>query len=246
MNGDCNTTCEKGSILMWILIAVALFGALSAVVAQMTRGGGNSDREVKQIDAAEMLQFSNAVKNAVQSMKVDGVRLAEVSFDNSFVSGYANAACTTDKCRVFGTGGGLSWQAPEAKWLDADFSSEGDYAQWWFAGDACVQDYPGNDGGDCSSDTAPNEDLVLMLEYVGKSACLAVNKELGIADVAEDAPPTSGCHTAAKYTGALNEANRISHANLDGKPAGCFKQTAACGSGTSGDYYVFYRVLAGQ
>ena len=240
---------QRGSALMWILIMVALFAALSAVVAQMTRGGGDANRELRQVEASEILQYANSFKTAVQGMRIEGIDLNEVSFQNDFVALYTNPACTTMNCRVFNNaGGGMIWMAPQTGWLAGAFSGSARFGQWRFTGNTCVQDFPNTDAADCMSDSIDNEDLVMTLEYLNQDLCLAINKELGIPPVGGEPPSAGECHGEEPFIGAFSEINnnRISGTGINGQQTGCFRQPSACGATGGTAHYVFYRVLAGR
>jgi len=60
---------EQGNVLFLILIAVALFAALSYAVTQSTRGGGDN-RERPQITAALVSQYFNAIETAITRLKI--------------------------------------------------------------------------------------------------------------------------------------------------------------------------------
>lgn len=240
---------ESGNVLFWILIATALFGALSYAVADMMRGGGgDSEQEMRRTYATEILQFTDALRKSVHSMRIDGVDVSAISFENTILTGsYVNASCAAGaRCRLFeSTGGGLAYQPPETAWLDSRFSSEPGYGQWLFPSDSCVRDYPAQDAADCKGDSVDNEDLMVMLPYVGAKLCMNINTQFGIDNPGGDAPAAADCHGGAEYTGSFTETYSIDAPGLSGKAAGCFKQPAACDASTGG-YYVFYRVLAGR
>ena len=65
---------ESGNVLFLILIAVALFAALSYAVTQSSRtGGGASDGEQNLINSAQVTQYPASVRTAIVRMIIDGV-----------------------------------------------------------------------------------------------------------------------------------------------------------------------------
>ena len=60
---------EKGNALFLILIAVALFAALSYAVTSSGRGGSGIDKEQASILAAQITQYGASVAVAVQRIK---------------------------------------------------------------------------------------------------------------------------------------------------------------------------------
>lgn len=110
---------SRGNILFLILLAVVLFAALSyAVTAAMRGGEGKSaGSESAELAAAEILQWFNAVDNAVMRMNlVGGIAYEDMSFgyDAKYFNGNPvpnymnNTRCTSDSCRIFETGGGVT------------------------------------------------------------------------------------------------------------------------------------------
>ena len=59
-------------VLFLILIAVALFAALSYAVTNSGRGGGGTDREQAEIMAAQMMQFISSLQTAKQRYEILG------------------------------------------------------------------------------------------------------------------------------------------------------------------------------
>lgn len=97
---------QNGNALFLILIAVALFAALSYAVTQSSRGGGSIDREEQMINQAVSEQCSAAVNYAVNKLKlVGGCAASEISYELDDGSN-ANANAPADKsCHIFHANG---------------------------------------------------------------------------------------------------------------------------------------------
>lgn len=211
-----NHTSERGNAVIFILITIALLAALAIVVTRSSDDTTNAgDRERGRVEASELMRFTKGVEQTVKTMSMRGVSENDLSFDVSYLSGYTNAGCTVDDCKVFNVaGGGLSFDDNSAA------------QSWSIFGDHAVQDV-----GSASSD-------LIMQAKVGKSLCMEINRILSIPNAASDAPADDISATSA-FTGSFTAAGGDSiigndSADFAGKSAGCRKD------GT--DYY-FYHVL---
>lgn len=113
---------QRGNVLFIILIAVALFAALSYAVTQSTRGGneGITEQESAKTAAADIMNFVTLVEQEVmRKMVMDGVQWIQLDFFNlntNLSSGgtigpdkppnASNCAWTTRPCGIFFERGG--------------------------------------------------------------------------------------------------------------------------------------------
>jgi hypothetical protein len=73
---------NKGNALFLILIAVALFAALSYAVTQSGRGGGSIDREQALIISSQYIEYMGSIRSAISRMKIiNACSDDEISFD---------------------------------------------------------------------------------------------------------------------------------------------------------------------
>lgn len=224
---------ESGSALIYILIAIALFAALSYAVAQMMRGGGTTNDELRRLQAAEILQFGRSLRSAVQSMEIDGATDTEISFETAAVAGYANGSCIGNSCRIFNpSGGGMNYSEPvAADWLDPSQSAGANFGQWVFSGSNAVT----------GIGTAAPE-LLVMLPWVTQTLCVEINDLLGVTNPGGVPPQDSGdADVSTRFTGTYAASQSIGGGDpeIEGQRSGCFEGAGAPAANT----FHFFQVL---
>ena len=123
---------QKGNVLFLILIAVALFAALSYAVTQSSRGDGNADSEQDQLKVSEFLNYATSIKVAVDRLRlINGCDADEINFwadghlfgtnDGGFGWNADNPSSPVDgSCDVFdASGGGVVTRNFDASWFDS-------------------------------------------------------------------------------------------------------------------------------
>ena len=222
---------EKGNVLFLILIAVALFAALSYAVTQTSRspnGTGGTDLKIR---AAQVIQYPAIVRTAIMRMTINGVPLDDLEFntpiDFADISNVRNA--------VFHPNGGSEIYNPGA----ADIMNDGFQGDWTFNMGFEIE----NIGLSAGSDLAGN-DLVMFLPGIKRGICEVINEELGITGV-----PNSSVDLSSTYLTYMDDSYVLPSSesvfgssasngtdDLTGRPYGCFQNN-------SGDF-VYYHVLA--
>ncbi len=210
-----------------ILIAVALFGALSYTVANMMRSGSPDaiGEQQASILVDEILATSRQYRQAVQTLKIsNGCEDEDISFEATGLAGYVHAPVATDDCKVFhSSGGGISYTAPSADLATA--------VDWVFSGAHAVSGV----GSDCGN--ADCTELIVLLGGLNKKVCLSLNEKLGVTLTAGDGPSDAGAPGTAftdTYTTGVQMGDE--DANLTGQPAACFKDS-------DDNTYHFYQTL---
>jgi hypothetical protein len=234
MKNTKNRQSEKGNVLFLILIAVALFAALSYAVTQSTRsGGGSGDNETALINSAQITQYPASVRTAVVRMIIGGTDYANLEFNAP--SAYSDLTGTA--VGVFHPqGGGATYvQAP------ASLMATGSPGTWHFNGEFEVVDV----GTSTAADSAGNE-VMAFLPGITQTLCNRINQELGISgDVNTAADVSTEFETDMVNDGTpyslpageevLGDAGTPA---LQGQPFGCFQNNSA--------EYVYYHVLIEQ
>jgi hypothetical protein len=218
---------ESGNVLFLILIAVALFAALSYAVTQSTRGGGDASREADLINSAQITQYPAGVRTGVVRMIIDGVDVTSLEFNPP--SGYG--ALTANRFGVFHPdGGGATYVTAPAELME-----NGAAGTWHFNGEFEIVDV----GTSTATDEAGNE-IMALLPGISDALCAKINEELGISgDV------TTAATAATEYATDMEDGYTIPNTDfelgdadtlgLKGQPFGCFID--------SGGANVYYHVL---
>lgn len=163
---------QSGNVLFLILIAVALFAALSYAVSQSNRSGGNDiSRQQRDLIVSRMLQYGVSVRAGVMRYIADGVSPQEIQLHPA---GQEWNPCTTGDTCIFNA-------ANSANIIPVALPDLGDASHfadnlWRYAeyGDGLVLADVGT----------TNADLLiyayLTLNSQGAALCEQINSKLGI------------------------------------------------------------------
>lgn len=155
---------QSGNVLFLILIAVALFAALSFAVTQSTRSGSDTgQREQSLIGAGAVLQYPNTLRTALMRMTIAGTDVEDIVFDAP-----GNTAGISERFLIFDPAGGAATyqQSP------ADVMSAAVAADWRFNAEFHVP-MIGTDG-------ARGNDVIAFLVGVSDRVCERINRQMGI------------------------------------------------------------------
>ncbi|MDY0029329.1 MAG: hypothetical protein RBR86_05225 [Pseudobdellovibrionaceae bacterium] len=225
---SCGTSRgEAGNVLFLILIAVALFAALSYAVTQSTRsGGGDASSETNLVNSSQISQYPAGVKTAITRMIIsNNVSADELLFDPP--STFSSLVAGTENEAVFHpTGGGAIYSEAPASVMNSVGPGT-----WHFNAENEVLNI-GTDGSP-STDSA---DIIAFLPDVKKAICDSIHSKLGLSltyvaittvDYASD--------MATGNTGIpVAPAGDVIGGALAGQPQGCF---------LDGTTYVYFHVL---
>lgn len=232
---------ESGNVLIYILVAIVLFAALSYVVGNMMRGG-NADmigEEQAKLYAGEILDYARIIRSAVQEMRIsNGCTDTDISFENNVVAGYDNG--TNTACQVFhADGGDKKYVVPTDKWFDTSLAASTGYGEYLFSGMTTVTNIGIDDG------TSNALELIMFIPYIKLSVCNAINEKLNTAHSSGNPPleNADAWHSSfEKFDGTYGGPNTR---RIDGqgpiRMAGC-REGANASIPPLGTYF-FYQVL---
>lgn len=156
---------ERGNVLFLILIAVALFAALSYVVTQSTRsGGGTTEREQNILSSAQMTQYPTALRTSIIRMILGGVPIENVLFNSPSDFG----TLSVNRLVFHPQGGGAVFQAAPSELMAGTANQQG---TWNFNANYQVTGI-GIDG-------SGGNELIAFLVGVSAGVCRQANEELG-------------------------------------------------------------------
>ena len=238
---------ESGNVLFLILIAVALFAALSFVVTSSARNSGGT------VDGERDVVFTGAVAQYPLMIRAGVLRITttehdtEISFDspNWSHARYQHAPAQPDENNVFHPdGSGVPWQIPDPKWLDSAFSGQPEYGNWLFTSTTCVPGLGIGNDSSCSGN-GQSMDLLAILPYIKLSLCKEINKRFRVNTSNGGTPPQDQGDTwdnVPEFNGQYVPGDSlIDAANvLYSVDAGCFE-----GNGTppAGSYHFYTAIL---
>lgn len=213
-----------------ILIAVALFAALSYAVTKSSRGSGNVNKEKNSLMAAQILQVGADLRAATQRLRIGGLAADDIRFH---ANASATATCTVDDgtCLFMPSGGGavfpeigntLPTEAFDASVANTIIFLETDEDSGSTGQAQVVIDGLG---------TATGREAMLGIVGVTEGVCAAINKGLGITGIP--------VQTAAGLTANIGS-GYITIDAVSGKTAGCVDASEYMAAGV---YQVFISLI---
>lgn len=219
---------ETGSVFFIILLAIAMFAALSYAIMDGSRTSASSlTREQASLKAQEIISYGDTVAKAVQTLRLRGVEEAQVSLEGGGGDNYTNGDCSSDECRVFAyDGGNVNALAPP--------EGSNDGSAFVYSGRIGVENI-GVDGG------ADGAELMMFLPNVKKEVCIRINETLKVTVPGLDPPSNIGdaAYAGAPFQGSFSGGDQVNGAAFRQKSAGCFEGDGTPAAGT----FHFYRVL---
>lgn len=224
----------QGNVLFLILLAVALFAALSYAVTQSNRSGGNNiTKEKAELMASELIQYAYAIEQAMMRMRLSGSYKGwQISVHSDYnYNSSENTSCPDNGCKLFHPeGGGLSPRLFPEAFFNTDLSSyqNPSFGQKLFFFMRTIQDVG-----------TTQSDVYFTIGHIKDEICLAINKKVGIGntiptDSAID-PLANFSQTRTAYPGILGIIGD-SDPLLAGQLTGCFYYNGSWGN-------QFYHVL---
>lgn len=224
---------ERGNVLFLILIAVALFAALSYAVSRSEGGGGtNTGSEAALILTTQITQFPVTVNAGILRMIINSTDLLNLEFNSPSDFG----TLSNDTLGVFHPLGGAVTYAE----VNADAMLNGQKGTWHFNAEFEVEavgtSVPGSTDGN---------DIIAFLAGIRPEVCARINENMslaGPATVADNAYYTlaiadwDNAYTPPASEKVIGVTGNAALANLTGKPAGCYYVSGS-------NQYVFYQVV---
>lgn len=165
---------QQGNALFLILIAVALFAALSYAITQSGRGGGTINKETMLLKAAQATQQMAYLRSVVTRMiLINGTTASTLDLHTG---DYITTCSTGDNCLFSPTGGGVTPPTIDPYLYDGHLFGQPPKPSY-FEGHSIVG----------VGTSAP--DPLIAFEDLTQEACLAINKGLGISGIPEEITP---------------------------------------------------------
>lgn len=233
---------RNGNVLFLILLAVALFAALSYAVTQSSRSGGNDiSAEKADLLAAEIIQYVTLMEQTIMRLRlVNGCKETELSFQTDVWSGYDRTVDQRNECEVFHPeGGGMSF-----KTMPEDALEEGAGASHLYynlSQNHCVVDVGTHT--DCSPVDGSEIDMTIVADLLSLQVCVAINERLGVENPSGAPPRDAVSFTSNDFDGVFGPGGHVilgdQASELAGKLSACLQDT----NGGGEDKYYFYHVL---
>jgi len=229
---------ESGSVFFYILIAIFLFATLTYILSDNSRTNASIiTEEQAKVAAQEIIEYGDAVANAVQKLVLRGCSDTEISFENDVIvhgddTKYytTHDVITPDECKVHNTMGGGIGAKRFAEYAEQHTSDPiRPKAGSFYPHDTTFTNQGSN-----------NIDLLLHGRRLKKQICLEINNILNVPNPANNIPIDNlGGSITNQYKGAYNGTGEIGN----GESADAIQQAQSGCVNNGGDHFHYYRLL---
>lgn len=229
-------TAERGNALIYVLVAIVLFAALSFTLSRQNDGGtGNLSEEKAELYATQLISYAAAAKDAYNKMEFTGTRYDTVGVQPP---DHANFNAGSPVHKIFHPeGGGLNpGNIPEQALADGTIT---DPAPGWYLGSAPLNvDW-----------TATPSDVILTAYGISERICGIINETVtGSTDIPTLASSTIKETLIARTVDGVNTYSTGANTDLTTDPsaspicAECENRASLCVQ--QGGIYAFYSIIA--
>jgi len=224
MSSSLSRPSESGNILIYILGAIFLIGALTLMVKGSSTPGAGIDEESLIIKVSEVQDYGRELETAISYIFQNGHSEADIRFAHPDGDSAYGTITDTPTRQVFSRdGGGATFRAPPT-------GIQATPTDWTFNAT--------NNAPQIGSD---NNDLIAFLPNVIEGFCILVNENSNIENPSDTPPQDPNNFDATTiFTGTYTGTNDLGTDALNGlKMEGCLEGSGTPPTGT----YHYYRVL---
>ena len=242
---------ERGSVLIYIFIAVALLGALYYSFSKQTESTSSISDQAASLAATEIIEYGQTVVDAVQKLQLRGCDYTEISFEgiNTAISHVNGNSPSDNSCHVFYlNGGGINVTEPTDPMLDSFFAPQG------FFGFYSINRNMGIEGVQPFNSGESSYSAHFILPYVNEQTCLYINRRLHDHDAIPISTGVVSLNTT--FNGSVNPglgyyscfSNPVDSVNDCGTNVGCMQVSDFNGSGVTSTEpgYIFYQLIIAE
>lgn len=221
---------QRGNAMIYILIAIALFGGLTLVLSRQNEQADsqNIDDELIEFQVSQILNYAAAAQGVVDQMRMSGSAFDSLDFVLPDAASY-DLGSHIHKI-YHPEGGGLGLKAAST---DIFTGTDNDPDPGWYMGVFNTVEW--------TPSTAT--DIILTAHQIDQALCARINKNL---TGSETIPAIAGTGVLADYliddtlhTGTNAAFDTAVCAACDGYPA-------LCVSNTAGDMWSYYSIIEGR
>jgi hypothetical protein len=203
---------EDGNVLIIILLAVALIGALTAAIQGSQQKNSNIDKETLILNVTQVQNYATELENGISYIMQNGISESDFRFSHPDAnSDYGNLITDTDKRdQMFHRDGGNAQYRTPPKAIN-------DGSSWEFYGNTALPQ--------AGSDAA---ELIAVLPNVTSDFCDTANEMIGISGRPKDSSTCINTGSSARFSDSAqfsSSPNTTTEASFTIKPAtrGCIE-----------------------